>query len=47
MLCGDGVSGMTLAGGIGAALARRALTGQTSIVDGRQHLRQNRPAYAT
>jgi crotonobetainyl-CoA:carnitine CoA-transferase CaiB-like acyl-CoA transferase len=31
---GDGMSGMTLAGGICAALARRALTGKTSIVDG-------------
>jgi crotonobetainyl-CoA:carnitine CoA-transferase CaiB-like acyl-CoA transferase len=30
---GDGMSGMTLAGGICAALAKRALTGTTSVVD--------------
>jgi crotonobetainyl-CoA:carnitine CoA-transferase CaiB-like acyl-CoA transferase len=31
---GDGMSGMTLAGGICAALVKRALSGQPSIVDG-------------
>ena len=31
---GDGMSGMTLAGGICAALLKRALTGETSVVDG-------------
>jgi crotonobetainyl-CoA:carnitine CoA-transferase CaiB-like acyl-CoA transferase len=31
---GDGMSGMTLAGGICAAIAKRALTGKTSVVDG-------------
>ena len=31
---GDGMSGMTLAGGICAALVKRALTGQPSVVDG-------------
>ncbi len=31
---GDGMSGMTLAGGICAALVKRALTGEASVVDG-------------
>jgi crotonobetainyl-CoA:carnitine CoA-transferase CaiB-like acyl-CoA transferase len=31
---GDSISGMALAGGIAAAIARRAHTGETSIVDG-------------
>lgn len=31
---GDSISGMALAGGIAAAIARRALTGETSVVDG-------------
>ena len=31
---GDSISGMALAGGIAAAVARRALTGETSVVEG-------------
>jgi crotonobetainyl-CoA:carnitine CoA-transferase CaiB-like acyl-CoA transferase len=31
---GDGMAGMTLAGGIAAALFKRARTGETSVVDG-------------
>jgi crotonobetainyl-CoA:carnitine CoA-transferase CaiB-like acyl-CoA transferase len=31
---GDSISGMALAGGVAAAIARKALTGETSLVDG-------------
>jgi crotonobetainyl-CoA:carnitine CoA-transferase CaiB-like acyl-CoA transferase len=31
---GDSISGMALAGGVAAAVARRALTGETSVVEG-------------